>query len=329
MNKNQLSIAKKFTNKAVHVFECIHLDDNKMFVSNGIDFFGVKTNLPTGIKAFVDLADFTKISARGVINSLSLTDSQLNINIGAKVFKLNADQDILKLPDNSLKEVGTVTINKEFLTMKSFVGKDELRPAMTGLHFDSQSNRLAATDAHCMKWIDTDLRSENDLILSSIIFNLPLGEYKYQILEKHLYLENEDIFAYISLIDERYPNYKCVIPSSSEIDISLSKKDLKEILDDAIICANQTTKLIVMHHQGNSAKLEFSSEDIDLKKSYKGEASQFESNNPIDFKIGFSIGLMNTVLSSIDSDQITLSCTTPTRAIVINGNTLCMPTKLD
>lgn len=306
----------------------VHMHNGMLYCTDNRNFCGIKVDFEIDGAASINSEEFKKINGRGDISSITIKNNGANIKLGEKSFTVFADEEmVVKLPEHNVISESVLEIDKEFLSLKSFCGDDDLRPAMTGVFYDASCNQFAATDAHKMKWIKTDFNHSNGITLDKLILSIPVGSYKALVLDRHLYLEKDNFFAYISIIDERYPDYKAVIPTHSVWDITMSKKELKDILEDAEICADNSTKLIEMVYFNET--LVFSSADIYLGKKYRSKNTFCVSNNSDDLNIGLNIKFINQIISSIDNEEITLSISSPNRAVVINSNSLTMPVTLN
>lgn len=252
------------------------------------------------------------------------------------------------------------TIFAEFKDLLNYLDNNELRPAMTGIGFIQRDGlNLVATNGHILKVVNLpDLTAPCDddgrvLILpgkiAKILSDLKFGTAKKPDVEQvHVcgrYDVKEDtgnsVLANVSFlfsygcydaeiitkdIDERYPQYWSVIPSTSVTQYTTDKKRFLSVLDKAQLFANKVTKQIRLSLNGSN---KISAEDLDFSNEYIAEVGGSYEGAPIE--IGFNADLLKDVVNSF-GDTFTLELTAPNKAGVIrNGNSLalCMPVMLD
>lgn len=203
---------------------------------------------------------------------------------------------------------------------------DELRPAMTGVYVNlgEKNTTFVATDGHrLVRYRRTDIKSENG---STII----IPRKALNLLKSTLPTENTDVtidfnasnaffnFGNIRmicrLIDERFPDYENVIPSSNPIKMTISRTDLLGSLKRISIYANKTTHQVRLKITGS--ELMVSAEDLDFSNEANERLSCEHEGE--DIEIGFNARFLIEMLSNLDADQIRLNMSAPNKAGVIN-----------
>lgn len=203
---------------------------------------------------------------------------------------------------------------------------DELRPAMTGVYVNlgEKNTTFVATDGHrLVRYRRTDIKSENG---STII----IPRKALNLLKSTLPTENTDVtidfnasnaffnFGNIRmicrLIDERFPDYENVIPSSNPIKMTISRTDLLGSLKRISIYANKTTHQVRLKITGS--ELQVSAEDLDFSNEANERLSCEHEGE--DIEIGFNARFLIEMLSNLDADQIKLNMSAPNKAGVIN-----------
>ena len=119
------------------------------------------------------------------------------------------------------------------------------------------------------------------------------------------------------MIDERYPDYRAVIPTENPNKLSLSRLDFLNSVKRISIFGNKTTNQINIKITGS--ELTISAEDIDLSNEaverlgcdYSGE----------DMEIGFNSKLLIEMLQNINTPEIIIELSTPNRAGIILPST--------
>ncbi|HBK89202.1 MAG: DNA polymerase III subunit beta [Cyclobacteriaceae bacterium] len=202
---------------------------------------------------------------------------------------------------------------------------DELRPAMTGVYVNlgSKNTTFVATDGHrLVRYRRTDVKSDsgNTIIIPRKALNL---------LKATLPSENTDVtidfntsnaffkFGNIRmicrLIDERFPDYENVIPTSSTIKMTINRTDFLSSLKRISIYANKTTHQVRLKITGS--ELQVSAEDLDFSNEANERLSCEHEGE--DIEIGFNARFMVEMLSNLDTDQIKLNMSAPNKAGVI------------
>ncbi|MEI9918260.1 MAG: DNA polymerase III subunit beta [Bacteroidota bacterium] len=202
---------------------------------------------------------------------------------------------------------------------------DELRPAMTGVYVNlgEKNTTFVATDGHrLVRYRRTDVKSENGnaIIIPRKALNL---------LKATLPTENSDVsidfnmsnaffkFGNIKmicrLIDERFPDFENVIPSSATIKMTINRVDFLGSLKRISIYANKTTHQVRLKITGS--ELQVSAEDLDFSNEANERLSCEHEGE--DIEIGFNAKFLVEMLSNIGTEQIKLNMSAPNKAGVI------------
>ncbi len=202
---------------------------------------------------------------------------------------------------------------------------DELRPAMTGVYVNlgDKNTTFVATDGHrLVRYRRTDIKSDNGntIIIPRKALNL---------LKATLPTENADVsidfnmsnaffkFGTIRmicrLIDERFPDYENVIPTTNPIKMTISRTELLGSLKRISIYANKTTHQVRLKITGS--ELQVSAEDLDFSNEANERLSCEHEGE--DIEIGFNARFLIEMLSNLDTDQIKLNMSAANKAGVI------------
>jgi len=202
---------------------------------------------------------------------------------------------------------------------------DELRPAMTGVYVNlgDKNTTFVSTDGHrLVRYRRSDVNSDNG---SAII----IPRKALNLLKATLPGENTDVsidfnaanafFKFGSirmicrLIDERFPDYENVIPSTSTIKMTINRTDFLSSLKRISIYANKTTHQVRLKITGS--ELQVSAEDLDFSNEANERlACEHEGE---DIEIGFNARFMVEMLTNLDTEQIRLNMTAPNKAGVL------------
>lgn len=244
------------------------------------------------------------------------------------------------------------TVKSEFYPalkiMQKYVGKDDLRPAMTGVFFEASKDgyRLTATDAHVLKhkhqageFVIMDETAKNNAILPAKFCKLLAG---FDNAENTTIAKTEhNIFACLDFeagkykavlvgrsIEASYPDYKAVTPQNNPIEVCAQIKPLLKLIDKAAMYANKTTYQGIFSINGD---IKISSQDLDFCHEYSGKIEHLGHNGE-NIEVGFNLQFVSKILKDLDTDCTTLELSTPTRAGVfreLNGYTLIMPVMIN
>jgi DNA polymerase-3 subunit beta len=221
--------------------------------------------------------------------------------------------DKIAMPGGSLTHGITKTIFA--------ASNDELRPAMTGVYFQVDFNKLilVATDAHkLVKYTFSEIGGEvsTSFIVPKKALNLLKGGLP----------ENEDVNiafnnanAFFSfgntelvcrLIDARYPDYNAVIPVDNPNMLTLSRTDFQNSLKRIAIYANKTTNQVILNI--NDGSLTISAQDLDFSNEATEQLACTYEGEPL--TIGFNAKFLVEMLGVLESDEVKIELSTSTRA---------------
>ena len=208
-------------------------------------------------------------------------------------------------------------------------GNDELRLSLTGVYVQlfEENAVFVATDANRLVKVErTDIKPgvESNFILPKkalnlLKANLPHDDTSVQVdfNESNAFFTFEDVKLICRLIDERYPDYRAVIPTENPNKLTLNRQDFLNSVKRISIFGNKTTNQINIKITGS--ELTISAEDIDLSNEaverlgcdYAGE----------DMEIGFNSKLLIEVLQNLNTPEIIIELSTPNRAGIILPST--------
>ena len=204
-------------------------------------------------------------------------------------------------------------------------GNDELRPVMSGVYFEINSDDLTfvATDAHkLVKYKRDDLKGDNgaSFILPkkplTLLKNI-LGNVGEEVTIE--YNETNAMFIFGSttmqcrLIDGKYPNYNAVIPTENPNKLTVSRNGLLNSVKRVSIFSNKTTHQVRLKMTGS--ELHISAEDLDFaNESNERLTCQYEGEY---MEIGFNSRFLIEMLSNLESDDVNIAMSAPNRAGIL------------
>ena len=247
-----------------------------------------------------------------------------------KLIGQNAD-DFPKIPEptaeNSFNMASGVLSSSIAQTIFAS-GNDELRLSLTGVFVQLFKDNavFVATDANRLVKVeraDISPGVEANFILPKkalnlLKTNLPQDDTdcKVDFNESNAFFAFGDVRLICRLIDERYPDYKAVIPTENPNKLSINRQDFLNSVKRISIFGNKPTNQINVKITGS--ELTMSAEDIDLSNEaverlgcdYAGE----------DMEIGFNSKLLIEMLQNISTPDIVIELSTPNRAGIILPN---------
>jgi len=244
-----------------------------------------------------------------------------------KLIGQNAD-DFPKIPesnaDNSFNISSEVLSSSIAQTIFSS-GNDELRLSLTGVYVQLFKNNavFVATDANRLVKVernDVNPGVETNFILPKkalnlLKSNLPQDDTSTQVdfNESNAFFSFGDIKLICRLIDERYPDYQAVIPQENPNKLTIDRNEFLNSVKRISIFGNKTTNQINIKITGS--ELTIHAEDLDLSNEalerlgcdYAGE----------DMEIGFNSRLLIEMLQNINTPEIIIELSSPSRAGII------------
>jgi DNA polymerase-3 subunit beta len=205
------------------------------------------------------------------------------------------------------------------------VSSDEMKPAMNGIYVnlsDGKTN-FVATDSHRLvryRYEGTEGNSNSSIIIPGKAFEqlknaLPSSpqEIQLEFNDTNVFFSFANIKMVSRLIDERFPDYENVIPTSNDKNLTIDRLQLLSSLKRISIYANKTSQQIRFKLENNN--LLISAEDVDFSNEAK-------ENLPCDYdgdalEIGFNGKFLMEMLSNLNSDSVHFEFSEPNRAALM------------
>ncbi|MEM9992076.1 MAG: DNA polymerase III subunit beta, partial [Bacteroidota bacterium] len=214
----------------------------------------------------------------------------------------------------------TQAINKTLFATSN----DELRPAMTGVFFQIEHGKLicVATDAHkLVKYTNHEVTgnvNETFIVpkkaLNLLKSALPSGdEVTISFNKANAFFEFGGTRLVCRLVDARYPDYNAVIPIDNPNLLTVNRADLQSSLKRIAIYANKTTNQVILNIEDTN--LTISSQDLDFSNEATEQIACTYSGEAV--TIGFNAKFLIEMLNVLESDEIKLELSTPTRAGIL------------
>jgi DNA polymerase-3 subunit beta len=236
---------------------------------------------------------------------------------------LDKVEDYPKIPD--IPKKNTLELDENFMTWldrsMASIGKDDSRPAMTRalLELEKTGITIVSTDAHTLfRHFFPGSYDYTEQILISPKIAKALQGFEKTILTwhaKHVAMKAGDITVISTRHNEKYPDYKIVIPNH-ERNLEVNRAELISGLN-RVSLINSGTVDMFFPSTGNTGKFTLTAEDDAVDRNseasiagiYTGDATQ----------ISFSPELLKKILHQIPFDVIWLHIDAPTRAALITA----------
>lgn len=261
--------------------------------------------------------------------TFTINEDDLSIEMSSSVgkYKIGGEKadDFPKEPapeDTTSFSLSSISLIESINKTLFAVSNDTLRPAMTGVFFELDTNNLTlvSTDAHrLVQFTRTDVHcptKEGFVVpkkpLQQLRTTLPADEttLKLSYNSSHLFVTSDHLSMSCRLIDARFPDYKAVIPADNPYKLTVNRADFISALRRVSIFSNKTTNQVVLDINGNS--LQLSAQDIDF--SYEGKETLSCQYNGEDMKIAFNAKLMIEMVNNLDGTELQIDLSTPNRA---------------
>ncbi len=300
--------------------------DTTMSVSMDIES---KESFKVAIPARILLDSLKALPEQPITIAVDETTNGIEITTDNGKYKLSGENsaDFPKEPvADGVEEVKLASsiLNKGVTKTLFAVSNDELRPAMTGVFFQLDSNGITfvATDAHkLLKYNQGDVKGATaSFIVPKKALNLLKAvvpnnetEVSVQFNKSNAFFSFDNIQLICRLIDAKYPDYNAVIPKENPNLLTISKDDFYASLRRTSIFSNKTTHQVVLKMAGS--ELTVSAQDLDFSNEASEKLSCDYQGNPME--IGFNAKFLLEMLGALDSSEINIELSTPNRAGII------------
>jgi len=262
--------------------------------------------------------------------SLDKTTKRAQLQTSQGNYQLSVDETA-QLPNAAADFKAEGSIKVEAGTLKRLISKtvfavstDDLRPSMMGVlfQFSPDGTRAVATDGHrLVRFTNVTLKTESelDIIVPSKALGLVAKSFDdadtvaVGFSSSHVQFQSGTTTILSRLIDERYPNYEAVIPRENDKMLLISKDAMLRSVKRVSIFANSNTKQLKF--QLGKDKMSILAENFDAGNEARENITCDYSND--DMTIGFNGRFIEDALNHLDTDEVTLKFSTPTRAAIL------------
>lgn len=255
--------------------------------------------------------DYENEQGRNAIFNMACEDPAMYFRLPTLV-----DEQTIKLPSQTLQRGIDNVIN--------FVSEDVMMPAITGVNVAIESGKISftATNKNVIGIFGTVFRSdvEKEVLIPGKFAKLIsefIGEndsdITLKVSDRFIKVHFGDWIAYSTLIEDKFPNCRAVIPTSFKESATINAEDIKIAMKRATVYADPQTSTI---------KLAFNEKSLFLSAEYQEKNQKCDQDISIeseieDLKIGFNMKMLSKLLNTVSGD-FKMSFVAPNQAVLIN-----------
>ena len=333
------------SNNTMPIIACyhFHLEENRLTVKT--------TDLSTTLVATIDVetghmdqAEEVAIPSRMLLDVMKTFDDvpitfdvdpathSISLHSGEGEYSL-AGLDAETFPTMPVAEAtGSVVMSSTALveaTGKTIfaASNDDMHPQMSGIFVDMTPEGITfvATDAHkLVRYRRNDVSCEQpaSFILPkkpiSVVRNILASrkeesEVRIEYNNTNIFITFDNFYIVCRLVDGRYPNYEAAIPKDNPRRLILDRLSFLNTLKRVSIFASEATRQVRLSISAD--RLDISAEDLDFSnKAHENIPCQYEGD-PMD--IGFNAKFLTEMISNLDTEQVLIEMSHPSRAGII------------
>lgn len=214
-------------------------------------------------------------------------------------------------------------INKTYFATSN----DEMHQQMSGIYCEMTPDGVTfvATDAHkLVRYRRRDVTSDEstNFILPkkpiTIVKNILAarkeeGDVTIEYNNTNLFITFDNFYIVCRLVDGRYPNYEAAIPKDNPNKLVIDRQSFINTLRRVSIFASEATRQVRLSISKD--QLTISAEDLEFSNNAKETMPCQYEGDPMD--IGFNAKFLTEMISNLDSEQVMLEMSHPSRAGII------------
>ncbi len=204
---------------------------------------------------------------------------------------------------------------------------DDSHQQMSGIYCEMTPDGVTfvATDAHKLvryRRNDVTCDESTNFILPrkpiNIVKNILAsrkedGEVTMEYNNTNLFLTFDNFYIVCRLVDGRFPNYEAAIPKDNPNKLILDRQSFLNTLRRVSIFASEATRQVRLSISAD--KLDISAEDLELSNNASESIPCQYEGDPMD--IGFNAKFLTEMISYLDSEQVLVELSHPSRAGII------------
>ena len=204
---------------------------------------------------------------------------------------------------------------------------DEMHQQMSGIFCEMTPDGITfvATDAHkLVRYRRHDVRSDEStnfilpkkpIIIVKNILATRKDDVEVNVAynNTNLFITFDNFYIVCRLVDGRYPNYEAAIPKNNPNKLILDRQSFLNTLRRVSIFASEATRQVRLSIGAD--KIEISAEDIEFSNNAHETIPCTYEGDPMD--IGFNAKFLTEMLTNLDSEQVLIELSHPSRAGII------------
>lgn len=193
---------------------------------------------------------------------------------------------------------------------------DETRQVLNGVLLSFRNDRLTsvATDGRRLALVEQEMELPDeetmDLVVPSKTVNELIrtlgdsGPLKIIATSKQVAFDFGDMLVVSRLIEGQYPNFRQVIPASSEQRVAVEREALMMAVRRVALMTTDQSRSVRLHFSRN--KLEVSTETVEVGEAHESIAIKYEED---DISVAFNPEFLIDPLRALESDEIYMEIT--------------------
>jgi len=279
-------------------------------------------------RLLVDLARL--LPEDGVTVEYRPEEGVAQITSGSATYRLNtySAEDFPRLPpvDAQLHAIDRDALLETVERVARSASRDESRPVLTGIlvRFEAGKLVMVATDSYRLSVKETELASTAPE-LEAIIPARALQELvrlgaggggggdtvELGVHENHVVFGTGDAWLTTRRIDGQFPNYRQLLPESFEVELTVARSELYDVVRRVAVLAQRNSPLQLRFTEGELS-VSVQAQDVgeakeSLPVSYSGE----------EFVVGFNAEFLRDGIDSIRGDDVLLKLINPLRPAIL------------
>lgn len=236
--------------------------------------------------------------------------------------------DFPSMPEvDNKKEMGVSSNTlKRLIEKTSFaLSADELKPALMGALFEVGADSISAvaTDGHrlscCSRTGFSSKGYEGSVIVPKKFLNL-LAQHLEGAEDTALWVGDNHITTsftgttiFSRVIDERYPDYKTVLPKDNNKIMTVDREEMLASVKRVSIFSNRSTRQVELEITKGGATVRTEDPESSSSAEEKFEVD-YDAEN---LSVGFNANYVVDILSHLDGERVVFRLNTPTSATLI------------
>jgi len=252
------------------------------------------------------------------------------ITSGSASYRLNTygAEDFPRLPpvEAQLHAIDREALLETIDRVARSASRDESRPVLTGIlvRFEAGKLVMVATDSYRLSVKETELEAaapEPEAIIPARALQelarlsgggLGGGDtVELGVHENHVVFGTGDAWLTTRRIDGQFPNYRQLLPESFEIELSIARSELADVVRRVAVLAQRNSPLQLRFLEGELT-VSVQAQDVgeakeSLPVSYSGE----------EFLVGFNAEFLRDGIDSIKGDEVVVKLINPLRPAIL------------